>query len=93
MITFVKNQPVSPQHRHTHPPGHSLIVAFGCRWVQRKADGRGNPARDVVWFPPGEKHWHGATLTMAMMHTAIQEVLNGKNIDWIETLSEEQYRK
>jgi cupin superfamily acireductone dioxygenase involved in methionine salvage len=48
---------------------------------------------DVVWFPPGLKHWHGATPTTAMTHTAIQETLNGKNVDWMEKVSDEQYRR
>lgn len=48
---------------------------------------------DVVWFPPGEKHWHGATATTAMTHIAITESLNGKNVDWMEKVSDEQYRK
>jgi quercetin dioxygenase-like cupin family protein len=47
----------------------------------------------VVWFPPNEKHWHGATLTTAITHIAIQESLNGKNVDWLEKVSDEQYRK
>ena len=68
---------------HTHPLGQSLIVTFGCGWVQRE----GGPVEeirpgDVVWFPPGEKHWHGATPTTAMSHIAIQEALNGKPVDW-----------
>jgi quercetin dioxygenase-like cupin family protein len=48
---------------------------------------------DVVWFPPGEKHWHGATATTAMTHIAITESLNGKNVDWMEKVSDEQYHK
>src|SRR3712207_1968861 len=63
---------------HTHPLGQALIVTFGCGWVQRE----GGPVEevrpgDVVWFPPGEKHWHGATPTTAMSHIAVQEKLNG----------------
>ena len=79
---------------HTHPLGQSLIVTFGCGWVQRE----GGPVEeirpgDVVWFPPGEKHWHGATPTTAMSHIAIQEALNGKPVDWTEHVSDEQYRR
>lgn len=79
---------------HTHPLGQTLIVTYGCGWVQRE----GGPVEeirpgDVVWFPPGEKHWHGATPTTAMMHIAIQEALNGKVVDWMEKVSDEQYRK
>ena len=79
---------------HTHPLGQTLIVTSGCGWVARE----GGPVEeirpgDVVWFPPGEKHWHGATPTTAMTHIAIQESLNGKNVDWLERVSDEQYRK
>jgi quercetin dioxygenase-like cupin family protein len=79
---------------HTHPLGQTLIVTAGYGWVQRE----GGPIEeirpgDVVWFPPGEKHWHGATPTTTMTHLAIQEALNGKNVDWMEKVSDEQYRK
>jgi quercetin dioxygenase-like cupin family protein len=79
---------------HTHPLGQTLIITWGLGWVQRE----GGPVEevrpgDVVWFPPGEKHWHGATPTTAMTHIAIQETLNGKNVDWMEKVSDEQYRK
>jgi quercetin dioxygenase-like cupin family protein len=79
---------------HTHPLGQTLIITFGCGWVQRQ----GGPIEevrpgDVVWFPPGEKHWHGATPTTAMTHIAIQEALNGKTVDWMEKVNDEQYRK
>jgi quercetin dioxygenase-like cupin family protein len=78
---------------HTHPLGQTLIVTFGLGWVQR----RGSPIEeirpgDVVWFEPGEKHWHGASATTAMTHIAIQESLNGKAVDWMEKVSDEQYR-
>jgi quercetin dioxygenase-like cupin family protein len=82
---------------HTHPLGQTLgqtlIVTVGCGWVQRE-DGPIEEIRpgDVVWFPPGEKHWHGATPTTAMTHIAIQEALNGKAVDWMEKVSDEQYR-
>jgi quercetin dioxygenase-like cupin family protein len=79
---------------HTHPLGQTLIVTAGCGWVQRE----GGPVEevhpgDVVWFPSGEKHWHGATPTTAMTHIAIQEGLDGKVVDWLEQVSDEQYRK
>ena len=79
---------------HKHPLGQTLIVTYGCGWAQRE----GGPIEeirpgDVVWFPPGEKHWHGATPTTAMMHIAIQESLNGKVVDWMEKVSDDQYRK
>ena len=79
---------------HTHPLGQTLIVTAGCGWAQRE----GGPIEeirpgDVVWFSAGEKHWHGATPTNAMTHIAIQEKLDGKVVDWIEPVSDEQYRK
>lgn len=79
---------------HTHPLGQTLIVTAGSGWVQ----GEGGPIEDirpgdVVWFEPGEKHWHGATPTTAMTHIAIQEKLNGKVVDWMEHVTDEQYRK
>jgi len=78
---------------HTHPLGQHLIVTAGCGWVQRWGD----PVEairpgDVIWFPPGEKHWHGATATTAMTHIAIQEQLDGKAVDWMEQVSDEQYQ-
>ena len=78
---------------HTHPLGQTLIVTAGCGRAQRW----GGPIEeirpgDVVWFPPGEKHWHGATPTTAMTHIAIQEQLDGKAVDWMEKVSDEQYQ-
>jgi quercetin dioxygenase-like cupin family protein len=79
---------------HTHPLGQTLIVTAGCGWVQRE----GGPVEDirpgdVVWFAPGEKHWHGAAATTAMSHIAIQEKLDGSVVDWLEHVTDEQYRK
>jgi len=79
---------------HTHPLGQTLIVLSGIGWVQRE----GGPIEEVrpgdtVWFAPGEKHWHGASPTIAMTHIAIQEELNGKVVEWMEKVTEEQYRK
>jgi quercetin dioxygenase-like cupin family protein len=78
---------------HTHPLGQTLIVTAGCGLVQRWGDQieEIHPG-DVVWIPPGEKHWHGATATTAMTHIAIQEQLDGKTADWMEKVSDEQYR-
>ena len=78
---------------HTHPLGQTLIVIAGIGRVARE----GGPVEeirpgDVVWFAPGEKHWHGATPTMAMTHIAIQEKLDGKVVDWLEQVSDEQYK-
>ena len=77
---------------HTHPLGQTLIVAAGCGRAQRWG-GAMEEIRpgDVVWIPPGEKHWHGATPTTAMTHIAIQEQLDGKAVDWMEQVSDEQY--
>ncbi len=78
---------------HTHPLGQTLIVISGCGRAQHE----GGPIEqihpgDVVWFPPGEKHWHGAAPTTAMTHIAIQEALDGKLVDWLEKVSDEQYQ-
>ena len=78
---------------HTHPLGQTLIVTSGSGWAQRE----GGPIEqiqpgDIVWFEPGEKHWHGATATTAMTHIAIQEQLDGKTVDWMEQVSDEQYQ-
>jgi quercetin dioxygenase-like cupin family protein len=78
---------------HTHPLGQILIVTAGSGRIQRW----GGPIEeirpgDVVWIPPGEKHWHGATPTTAMTHIAIQEQLDGKAVDWMEKVSDEQYQ-
>ena len=77
---------------HTHPLGQTLIVTAGAGLVQHE----GGPVEsiypgDVVWFPPGEKHWHGAAPKTAMTHIAIQEALDGKVVDWMEKVTDEQY--
>lgn len=78
---------------HTHPLGQTLIVTAGCGRVQRE----GGPVEeirpgDVVWFPPNEKHWHGAALTTAMTHIAVQEALEGKVVEWMEKVEDAQYQ-
>jgi quercetin dioxygenase-like cupin family protein len=79
---------------HTHPLGQTLIVTFGLGWIQRWG-GSIEEIRpgDVVWFPPGEKHWHGAAPSNAMTHIAIQEALDGSVVEWMEHVSDEQYRR
>ncbi|MCX6365325.1 MAG: cupin domain-containing protein [Armatimonadetes bacterium] len=79
---------------HTHPLGQTLIVTAGYGLAQR-AGGPIEEIRpgDVVWFAPGEKHWHGATATTAMTHIAIQEKLDGKVVEWLEHVTDEQYKK
>ncbi len=78
---------------HTHPLGQTLIVTAGCGRAQR-ADGPVEEIRagDVVWFPPGERHWHGASETTAMSHVAVQEKLDGSPVTWMEQVSDEQYQ-
>lgn len=78
---------------HTHPLGQTLVVTAGCGWAQRQGGsveeiGPG----DVIWFAPGEKHWHGATSVSAVTHIAIQERLNGKVVEWMEQVSESEYK-
>ncbi len=91
IVTF---EPGARTAWHTHPLGQTLIVTSGCGRAQRE----GGPIEeirpgDVVWFEPGEKHWHGAAPTTAMTHIAIQEKLDGKAVDWLEKVTDEQYQK
>jgi quercetin dioxygenase-like cupin family protein len=89
-VTF---EPGSRTAWHTHPLGQTLIVTSGCGWAQCVGGPREEiRPGDVVWFPPGEKHWHGATATTAMTHIAIQEKLDGKTVEWMEKVSEDQYQ-
>ncbi len=89
IVTF---EPGARTAWHTHPLGQTLIVTYGCGWIQR-SDGPKEEIKpgDIVWIPPEEKHWHGATATTAMTHIAIQEQLAGKAADWLEKVSDEQY--
>jgi len=89
MVTF---EPGARTAWHTHPLGQTLVVTAGFGRAQKW----GGPIEDlrpgdVVWFAPGEKHWHGATSTTAMTHIALVEILNGKVVDWLEKVSDEQY--
>ena len=79
---------------HTHPLGQALIVTTGCGLVQREGGSveKIHPG-DVIWFSPGEKHWHGASPIIAMTHIAIQESLDGKTVDWMEKVTDEEYQK
>ncbi|QDU90590.1 Cupin domain protein [Pirellulimonas nuda] len=93
VVLSVSFEPGARTAWHTHPLGQTLVVTAGGGWVQRE----GGPVEeigpgDVVWIPPGEKHWHGATPTTAMTHTAIQETLGGSRADWLEKVSDQQYR-
>ena len=90
LVTF---EPGARTAWHTHPLGQTLIVMAGRGSAQRE----GGPVEeirpgDIVWFPPGEKHWHGASATAAMSHIAIQEKLDGKVVEWMEKVTDEQYR-
>jgi quercetin dioxygenase-like cupin family protein len=89
MVTF---EPGARSAWHTHPLGQMLIVTAGCGLVQSV----GGPVvkirpGDVVWCPPGEKHWHGATAITGMTHLAILESLDGKNVEWMEQVTDEEY--
>jgi len=93
VVASVTFEPGARTAWHTHPLGQTLIVTAGCGLAQRW----GGPVEqirpgDVVWFPPGEKHWHGATPTTAVTHIAIQEKLDGKTVDWLEKVTDEQYQ-
>ena len=88
-VTF---EPRARTNWHTHPLGQTLIVTGGLGWAQKE----GGPVEeiepgDVVWFAPGEKHWHGASPNTAMTHIAIQEALDGKAVAWLEKVTDEQY--
>jgi quercetin dioxygenase-like cupin family protein len=88
-VTF---EPGAHSAWHTHPLGQTLIVTSGCGWVQSEgAPKQEIRSGDVIWCQPKEKHWHGATTTTAMTHIAIQEELNGKVVEWMEKVSDEQY--
>jgi quercetin dioxygenase-like cupin family protein len=90
-VTF---EPGSRSAWHTHPAGQVLVVTSGTGWVQEEGgQKREIKPGDVIWTPPGVKHWHGATNTNAMTHLAITENVNGKNVDWMEKVTDEQYTK
>ncbi|MEZ4546818.1 MAG: cupin domain-containing protein [Thermodesulfobacteriota bacterium] len=90
LVTF---EPGARTVWHTHPLGQTLIATSGSGWAQRL----GGPVEeirlgDVIWFPPGEKHWHGATATTGMTHIAVQERLDGKAVEWMEKVTDEEYK-
>jgi quercetin dioxygenase-like cupin family protein len=90
LVTF---EPGARTNWHTHPLGQTLVVTSGLGGVQRDG-GRIEEIRpgDVVWFEPGEKHWHGASINIAMSHIAIQEALNGSVVEWMEKVGDAQYQ-
>jgi quercetin dioxygenase-like cupin family protein len=93
-IALVTFEPGARTNWHTHPLGQAVIVTSGLGWAQRE----GGPVEeirpgDVVWFPPGEKHWHGAAAATGMAHLAIQERLDGAAVTWLEPVGEADYRR
>jgi quercetin dioxygenase-like cupin family protein len=88
-VTF---EPGARSRWHTHPAGQLLIVTAGVGWIQEWG-GKKQEIRpgDVIWTPPGVKHWHGATATSPLSHTTIQEAVNGKVVEWLEPVTDEQY--
>ncbi|SMO53802.1 (R)-mandelonitrile lyase [Solitalea koreensis] len=91
LVTF---EPGARTAWHTHPLGQTLIVTAGCGWAQGEGGAREEIHQgDIVWFSPGEKHWHGASSATAMTHIAIQEKLDGSPVEWMEPVTDEQYLK
>ena len=91
-VASVTFEPGARSAWHTHPLGQTLVVTAGCGWTQCE----GGPiveirAGDVIWCPPGHKHWHGASATTAMTHLAIQEALDGVAVVWLEKVTDEEY--
>ncbi|WP_298136474.1 cupin domain-containing protein [Acidiferrobacter sp.] len=90
-VTF---EPGARSHWHTHPLGQLLIVTAGRGWTQCWGEAKAEIcAGDVIWCPPGHKHWHGATSETAMSHIALQEALDGRMVDWLEAVTDDQYRR
>jgi quercetin dioxygenase-like cupin family protein len=90
---YVTFEPGARSAWHAHPLGQTLIVTSGCGWVQSEGGPKMEIRQgDVLWCPPKENHWHGATPTTAMTHIAIQEQLDGKVVEWLEKVSDEQYK-
>jgi quercetin dioxygenase-like cupin family protein len=88
-VTF---EPGARSAWHTHPLGQTLIVTSGCGWTQCEGEPKVEiRAGDVIWCPPGHRHWHGATATTAMTHIAIQEALDGVNVVWLDQVSDDDY--
>ena len=89
IVTF---EPGARTRWHTHPAGQTILITQGLGWVQREGEAiqKVQPG-DVVFFEPGEKHWHGASAQVGMSHLAITEVVAGKAVDWLEPVSDEQY--
>ncbi|MBZ9781975.1 cupin domain-containing protein [Pseudomonas sp. REP124] len=91
-VVSVTFEPGARSAWHTHPLGQTLIVTAGCGWTQCE----GEPiveirAGDVIWCPPGHKHWHGAAANTAMTHIGVQEALDGVSVVWMEMVTDEEY--
>ena len=91
VVTF---EPGARTRWHTHPAGQTIVITQGLGWVQKEGEAveEVRPG-DVVFFEPGEKHWHGASAQVGMTHLAITETVDGKAVDWLEAVSEEQYAR
>ena len=91
---YVNFEPGARSAWHTHPAGQTLVVTAGTGWVQQEGGAKQEiKPGDVIWTPPGVKHWHGATASTGMTHLAINEQVSGKSVDWMEKVSDEQYAK
>ena len=91
LVTF---EPGARTRWHTHPAGQTIVITQGLGWVQREGETvQQVQAGDVVFFEPAEKHWHGASAQAGMSHIAITEVADGKAVEWLEPVTEEQYRR
>jgi len=91
-VASVTFEPGARSAWHTHPLGQTLVVTAGCGWTQCEGGAIVEiRAGDVIWCPPGHKHWHGASKTTAMTHLAIQEALDGVNVVWLEKVTDEEY--
>lgn len=89
LVTF---EPGARTHWHTHPLGQTLLITAGLGWVAREGGGREEVRPgDVVWFAPGEKHWHGASAATGMSHLAVQAVQGGEAVTWLEPVSDADY--
>lgn len=89
LVTF---EPGARTHWHQHPLGQTLVITMGCGWVQSEGEEKHVVnAGDVVWIPPHERHWHGATATTAMSHIAITEAVDGSAVDWLEPVEDADF--
>lgn len=90
---YVTFEPGARSFWHVHPSGQHLVVTSGMGWTQEVGKPKVEVKEgDVIWCPPGVKHWHGATATSSMTHMALTGTLNGKNVEWLEAVSDEQYK-